>query len=72
MLRRNLEFDRDMGHDARAEVWYAAYMLSTGDPEAVQSAFAPFEELVELRCRLAAAESQATADASRDPVQPAA
>ena len=49
LLRRNLEFDREMGHWKRSEVWYSAYMLSTGDPEAAQSAFAPFEELQGLR-----------------------
>ena len=44
MLREELEFARDMGEHERSEVWYAAYMLSAGDPDA---AFAPWETVRE-------------------------
>jgi len=40
MLREELEFAQDMGEHERAEVWYSAYMLSAGAPDA---AFAPWE-----------------------------
>lgn len=40
LLKRELEWAREMGEDERAEVWYAAYMLAAGDPD---SAFAPWE-----------------------------
>lgn len=48
MLQAELEYDRDMGHDERAEVWYCAYMLAAGNPE---SAFAPWETLREYAQR---------------------
>lgn len=44
MLREELEYTREMGEHERSEVWYSAYMLMAGEPEA---AFAPWETIRE-------------------------
>ena len=49
MLREELEYAREMGEHARSEVWYSAYMLLAGDPDA---AFAPWRTVQECYKRL--------------------
>jgi hypothetical protein len=48
MLREELEFSQEMGEHERSEVWYSAYMLMAGDPDAAYAPWATIREYERL------------------------